>query len=173
VQHERRHVERGQARARVVHERGLRLPQHELDRNDDRQRGGHERLETRVVGGVGRRQVGLERGADRRDRVAGVHRLEHAHRAWGVQRAARSPGVGAAEDQAPDAVRAAQRQLLRDHAAERDPEHVRGVPAQHVQQRDGVGGQVRGGELTGHVGALADAAMVVGHDVEVLLEAAQ
>jgi hypothetical protein len=64
------------------------------------------------------------------------------------------------------------RELLRNHSAHRDAEDVRRRPVKKVQHRRCVRGQVGDRERAFDIGALADAAMVVGNDVEVAPRAA-
>ena len=67
----------------------------------------------------------------------------------------------------------AQRQLLGDHAAHRDAQHVRGLPPERVEQAGGVVGELDDGERVGLRRRIADAAVVVGDDVEVVAQAAE
>ena len=68
---------------------------------------------------------------------------------------------------------ALQRELLGDHAAHREAEHVRALDLERVEQRDRVGGEIGGRDTAVAGAALADAAVVVGDDLEVALELAQ
>ena len=77
-------------------------------------------------------------------------------------------GRGAAEHELRDALGMPQRELLRDHPAERGSDHVAALPADDAEQRRGVVGEVR--HLPDRRGRLAasEAALVVGEHAEAL-----
>ncbi len=82
--------------------------------------------------------------------------------------AARPAGRGAGQDEPAHPRRVPDGQLLGHHAAEGDAEHEAVVPADGVEQRGGVVGEVRHGVRPGRHAALPQAALVVGQDLEVL-----
>jgi hypothetical protein len=61
-----------------------------------------------------------------------------------------------------------ERELLGDHAAHRDAHDVGALPAERVEQRGGVLGEVGDRERIVHARAAPDAAVVVADDVEAL-----
>jgi hypothetical protein len=67
----------------------------------------------------------------------------------------------------------AQRQLLGHHPAHRDAHHVGGPPPERIEQRGGIVGQLGDREGIGLRRRLAHAAVVVGHDVEVVAQAGE
>ena len=84
-----------------------------------------------------------------------------------VRRPTLASGRRAGQHEAIDPLGPRHRQLLGDHPAEADAEHVRGVPSDVVEQGGGVAGEVRHGRLAlGHRGA-PEAALVVDDHLEV------
>ena len=84
-----------------------------------------------------------------------------------VRRPTLSPGRGAAQHQAIDALGPSDGELLGDHPAEADPEHVRLLPTNVVEQGGGVAGEVRHRRLALRHGGAAEAALVVDDHLEV------
>ena len=75
-----------------------------------------------------------------------------------------APAPGAVEDDAADALRMGERELLRDRAAHRRPDDVRPLETERLHEGGCVGGEV--GDLEGPVRSrrAADAAVVEGRE---------
>ena len=85
---------------------------------------------------------------------------------------ARTAGGRAGQDEPAYPLRVADGHLLGHHAAEGDPEDEAVVPADGVEERGGVVGEVRHGVGPGRHAALAEAALVVRQDLERLCQRA-
>ena len=86
----------------------------------------------------------------------------------GVGGAADPTGGGAGQHESPYPLRVAEGELLGDHAAERDPHDRAVLPAETVEQRGRVVGEILHGVGPRRHAALTEPALVVGQDVEVL-----
>ena len=84
----------------------------------------------------------------------------------------RPAGGGAGECEPSHPLRVPDGQLLGHHSPERDPEDQAVLPAHGIEQPGGVVGEVRHGVGPGRHAALAQAALVVGEDLEGLDEGA-
>ena len=177
VHDQRRHPKLGEPRGGVVRGDGLHLGHDHRPGDRPSARASDVGV---VEGGVVAKAGGdadLPAGAQRERAVPGAQRLDQPQGdGRRGERGTRPATVGAAKRKRTNAIRARpprERELLGDHAAHRDAEHVHGVELERVEQPRGVPGEVGNREGLLHATAVTDAAVVVGDHLEVLAQRAQ